>query len=164
LSDGFSNKQVVRITGVTARQLGYWRQTELLIPSGSTMGGHARYSFHDLIALKAARQLLDAGVSVQRMRKVIASLVEFLPTISSPLSDVSLVATGDVVLVFHQGTAFEALSGQEWVFPVAELQRDVERDRRSQRQPVQAELWPEQSASADTSVTKVTKLSVKKRA
>jgi hypothetical protein len=36
-----------------------------------------------------------------------------------------LVATGDVVLVFRDGTAFEAISGQEWVFPVAEFEREV---------------------------------------
>jgi DNA-binding transcriptional MerR regulator len=143
VTEGFTNKQVVRITGVTERQLTYWRKTGLLDPSATTAGGHARYSFYDLIALKAARRLLDAGVSVQRMRKVIGSLVRFLPTIDRPLADVSLVATGDVVLVFHEGTAFEALSGQEWVLPVAELQRDVAEDQLIHLKPVQGELWPE---------------------
>ena len=143
MTEGFTNKQVIRITGVSERQLTYWRKTGLLSPSGTTAGGHARYSFHDLIALKAARRLLDAGVSVQRMRKMIGSLVRFLPTIERPLGEISLVATGDVVLVFHEGTAFEALSGQEWVLPVAELQRDVAEDRLIHLEPVQGELWPE---------------------
>ncbi len=140
MADGFTTRQVIRITRVTERQLTYWRKTGLLRPSTKTAGGHARYSFNDLIALKAAKRLIDAGVSVQRMRKVIASLVRFLPTIDRPLSEVSLVATGDVVLVFHRGAAFEALSGQEWVFPVAELERDVLRDRT--QFPVQEEMFP----------------------
>jgi hypothetical protein len=36
-----------------------------------------------------------------------------------------LVATGDVVLVLRDGSAFEAVSGQEWVFEVARFQREV---------------------------------------
>ena len=152
VTDGFSNRQVLKITGVTQRQLVYWRKTGLVTPSEHSPGGHARYSFNDLIAIKTAKQLINAGVSVQRIRKSIASLIEFLPAIDSPLSELSLVATGDVVLVFHQGTAFEALSGQEWVFPIAELQREVERVRRQEADdPVQGELfsgWEDASASS----------------
>lgn len=146
--DGFTNQQVTRITGVTTRQLVYWRKTGLLAPSQQTPGGHARYSFSDLIALKTAKRLIDAGVSLQRIRRSIASLIEFLPHIGRPLSEVSLVATGDVVLVFHEGTAFDALTGQEWVFPVAELQREVERLRREEAEPVQGDLFPDWTGPA----------------
>jgi hypothetical protein len=38
-----------------------------------------------------------------------------------------LVATGDLVLVLHEGSTFEAVSGQEWIFEVSKLQREVER-------------------------------------
>ena len=34
--------------------------------------------------------------------------------------------TGDIVLVVHEGSAFEAATGQEWVFQVAEFQRELE--------------------------------------
>ena len=40
------------------------------------------------------------------------------------MTELTLVATGDIILVLHQGTAFEALSGQEWIFPVADLLHD----------------------------------------
>jgi len=126
---GFTNRQVIQITGVTTRQLVYWRRTGLVVPSDTTPGGHARYGFRDLIALKTAKRLIDAGVSVQRIRKAIASLVRFLPQVERPLTELSLVATGDVVLVFHQGMAFEALSGQEWILQVADVQREAERVR-----------------------------------
>ena len=142
VEDGFTSRQVIEITGVTQRQLVYWRKTDLIAPSEQTSGGHARYSFTDLIALKTAKQLIDAGVSVQRIRKSIASLIAFLPTIDQPLAELSLVATGDVVLAFYGGEAFEALTGQEWVFPVAELAREVERVRRLMPDdPVQGELF-----------------------
>ena len=123
---GFSSRQVCRITGLSARQLRYWQQTGLLSPSQHTPGGHARYSFTDLIALKSARRLLDAGVSLQRIRKCLHSLTRFLPTATTPLRELSLVVTGDVVLVLHAAGAFDAISGQEWVLPVADILQEIE--------------------------------------
>jgi DNA-binding transcriptional MerR regulator len=117
---------VARIIGISRRQLQYWDETDLVPPSTRTPGGHARYAFEDLVALKAAKRLIDAGVSVQRIRKSIRALREMLPAVAHPLAEVVLVATGDVVLAFRDGTAFDAVSGQEWVFEVAQLQREVE--------------------------------------
>lgn len=122
----FRTREVVALLGISRRQLQYWAQTDLVVPSGKTRGGHHRYSFEDLVALKATKQLIDAGVSVQKIRKSIATLTDILPTVDRPLSQLVLVATGDVVLIFLEGTAFEAVSGQEWVFEVARFQREVE--------------------------------------
>jgi len=105
---GYASRQVMNITGVTRRQLTYWRTSGLVTPSQRTPGGHSRYSFNDLIALKTAKQLIEAGVSVQRIRKAITALVRILPTLHRPLAELSVVATGEAVLVFHQGAAFEA--------------------------------------------------------
>ena len=142
-SAGFTSKQVIAITGVTQRQLTYWCETGLLIPSHRTTGGHSRYSFTDLVALKTAKQLLDAGVSLQRIRNSIASLMQFLPGLEQPLAELSIVATGDLVLVFHRGSAFEALTGQEWILPLAELQEQADeyRNRTQSETPVQHDLF-----------------------
>ena len=78
------------------------------------------------MALKAAKRLIDSGVSVQRIRASIGALRKILPTVKRPLAELVLVATGDVVLVFRDNTAFEAVSGQEWVFEVAQFRREVE--------------------------------------
>ena len=115
----FRAGDVVEIVQISRRQLQYWAQTDLIRPSACTPGGHGRYTFEDLVAVKAAKRLIDAGISVQRVRKSIRALTELLPTVSRPLSQLVLVATGDVVLAFKDGTAFDALSGQEWVFEVA---------------------------------------------
>lgn len=123
----FRTGQVVRILGVSRRQLQYWAETDLVAPSARTPGGHHRYAFEDLVALRAAKQLIDAGVSVQRIRHSIGSLKRILPEVQKPLSELVLVATGDLVLVLHGGSTFEAVSGQEWIFEVAQLQREVER-------------------------------------
>jgi DNA-binding transcriptional MerR regulator len=145
---GFSSQQVMHITGLSRRQLSYWRNTGLIVPKQHTAGGHARYSFADLLALKTARKLIDAGVSVQRIRKSITSLTSFLPSCTAPLTELSLVATGDMILVLHRETAFEALTGQEWIYPVAELEREAARTR-GVIEPEQTELFelPETEAN-----------------
>ncbi len=137
----FSSQQISGITGLSPRQLGYWRKTGLLSPETQTPGGHARYSFTDLVALKTAKRLLDAGVSVQRIRRCLRSLIRFLPTTDKPLHELSLVATGDVVLVLHSRNAFDALTGQDWILEVAEVEREAERIRRGALGPRQCELF-----------------------
>jgi len=141
----FTSRQATEITGITQRQLAYWRKSALLVPSHTTAGGHARYTFTDLIALKTAKQLLDTGVSLQKIRRSIASLLNYLPNLRQPLSGTSIVATGDVVLVFQEGTAFEAITGQEWIFPVASMEREISMRRKRPEAPLpwQVELFPD---------------------
>lgn len=117
---------MVQILGISRRQLQYWADTDLVPPSARTGGGHHRYSFQDLVALRATKRLLDAGVSIQRIRSSIQALRRTLPGVSRPLVELVLVATGDVVLVLHDGAAFEAVTGQEWVLEVSELQREID--------------------------------------
>jgi DNA-binding transcriptional MerR regulator len=124
--DLFRSREVVEILGVSRRQLQYWAQTDLVVPSACTPGGHSRYTFSDLVSLKTAKRLIDAGVSVQRIRKSIRRLRKILPTVERPLAELTLVATGDVVLAFRDGTAFDAISGQEWVFEIARFRREID--------------------------------------
>ena len=124
-ADLFKTREVVDLLALSRRQLQYWAKTGLIIPSARTQGGHHRYSFDDLVALKATKRLIDAGVSVQKIRKSVRALQNLFPKVGRPLSELVLVATGDVVLVFQDDTVFEAISGQEWVFPVAEFEREV---------------------------------------
>ena len=122
----FQTRDVVEILAISRRQLQYWARTDFVAPSSSTPGGHARYTFDDLVALKTAKRLIDSGVSVQRIRASIRALKGMLPAVRRPLAGLVLVATGDVVLAFRGETAFDAVSGQEWVFEVARFQREIE--------------------------------------
>lgn len=123
----FSSHEVAEIIGLSRRQIQHWDRTALIEPSHRTTGGHSRYTFQDLIAFKTAKKLLDAGVSVQRIRKSIGELNRLLPTVKRPLAELTLVATGDMVLVFYEGTVFEAISGQEWIVEVAEVRKAVDK-------------------------------------
>ena len=155
VSAHFKTSEVVDLLDLSRRQLQYWAKTGLVEPSARTPGGHHRYDFNDLVALKATRRLIDAGVSVQKIRKSVGALRELLPQVGRPLSELVLVATGDVVLVFHDETVFEAITGQEWVFPVAAFQREVwdfrsrqEADARSRHE---ARMQPRPGARAGRS-------------
>lgn len=139
LQNGFSRQQVVNITGLSARQLNYWRRTNVIEPSSVTQGGHARYSFTDLIALKTVKQLLEQGVSLQKIRKSILALLQYLPAQQQPFSELKVIATGDVVLVFHQGLALDAVTGQEWILEVADLEKEI-----AQQYPQTCQLVVEQ--------------------
>ena len=70
-------------------------------PVPELLGATAGTRSSDLVALKAAKRLIDAGVSVQRIRKSIRALRKILPTVRRPLAELILVATGDVVLAFQ---------------------------------------------------------------
>ncbi|MEW6442121.1 MAG: MerR family transcriptional regulator [bacterium] len=129
----FRRGELCKVVGLTPRQVQYWDKTGLLRPSYRSKGGHGRFSFQDLIAFKTAKRLLDAGVPLQRVRRSIGSLQQILPSIKRPLVDLTLVATGELILVFHKGTAFEAISGQEWIIPVAEIEREALRCKRPAR-------------------------------
>jgi len=122
----FRTRDVLQLLGVSRRQLQYWAQTNLVEPSIKTRGGHHRYSFEDLVALKAVKRLIDAGVSLQRVRSGIRALREALPKVSLPLGELTLVATGDVLLVLGDGVDIHALRGGEWVFPVGDFRREVD--------------------------------------
>jgi DNA-binding transcriptional MerR regulator len=149
----YASRDVVQILGISRRQLQYWSQTDLVVPSAKTPGGHSRYTFEDLVALKAVKRLIDAGVSVQRIRNSIRALRKVLPTTRRPLTELILVATGDVVLAFRNGTAFDAISGQEWVFEVAQFQRELDSWKQSigtPRAPHRSRVAPGKTARERT--------------
>ena len=113
--DLFTRREVSEIIGLSRRQVQHWDHSDLIKPSLRTSGGHARYTFQDLIAFKTAKKLLDAGISTQRIRHSVRELQRLLPVIKRPLAELTLVATGDLILVFYEGTVFDAIPGQEWI-------------------------------------------------
>jgi DNA-binding transcriptional MerR regulator len=104
----FRTCDVAQILGVTRRQLHYWARTGLVRPTHCTRGGHHRYTFRDLVAVRATKRLIDAGVSVQRIRRSAEALKKMLPAVEHPLAELQLVASGDVLLATREGNAAEA--------------------------------------------------------
>ena len=108
--------------GITYRQLDYWARTGLLVPSIAAAKGSGtkrRYSYHDVLELKVIKQLLDAGVSLQRARQAVDCLRENLGAdlASASLDPVEL----DVRAGRQQGEIVDLLAGGQGVLNVVPM-------------------------------------------
>jgi DNA-binding transcriptional MerR regulator len=100
---GYRAPQVCRLVGITYRQLDYWARTDLLRPSAkeaSGSGSQRLYSFTDLVQLKVIKRLLDAGMSLKRIRSAVEILRERLES-DQPLADVTLLSDGTTIFAAH---------------------------------------------------------------
>ena len=103
MGEGFSAPQVCALAGVSYRQVDYWARTGLLVPSlqvAQGSGRHRRYSYRDVLALKVIRRLLDADVSLRRIR----AAVEFLRReLDEDLVSATLVLNGSRSVLARSG-------------------------------------------------------------
>ena len=122
----FSARDVARIFGLTESRVRYWAQTGFINPSTQGPGGRRRYTFKDLVAIRAARELLDRGVPLQRVRKNLAALRDALPQLDTPLSHLRVQSDGDDLVVSCDEGSFEPVSGQLVLdFEVDALQKEA---------------------------------------
>ena len=72
MQETFSTQDVIRLTGITARQLQWWDERGIVVPARR---GHRRtYSFEDLTEVAVICELRHKGFSLQRMRTVVRFL------------------------------------------------------------------------------------------
>jgi DNA-binding transcriptional MerR regulator len=128
----FTTKTVARITGVTARQLDYWANTDFIIPSVQVGAGRGKvrlYSFVDLVQVKVAKQLGDAGISLQKMRKAVSALRSIAPDIEKPLAQFEFISDGRDIFVADTEERMIAIThdmGQfYWRLNVGDLVREL---------------------------------------
>jgi DNA-binding transcriptional MerR regulator len=119
-SEGLRGPIVCRTVGITYRQLDYWARTGLVEPSiqpADGSGSQRLYSFADVVHLKIIRKLLEAGVSLQQIRKAI----EFLRTdLNQPLANVTLVSDGHTIYACRsKDEVVDLLAGGQGVFGIA---------------------------------------------
>src|SRR5215470_9385378 len=127
---GYRGVTACHAAGISYRQLDYWARTSLVVPSirdASGSGSQRLYSFRDLVVLKVVKRLLDAGVSLQNIRRAIEALrsrgVEDLAGITlisdgttvyecrSPEEVVDLLQGGQGVFGIAIGGAFKEIQG-----------------------------------------------------
>lgn len=74
---GYSGNRAAEIVGITYRQLDYWARTDLVRPTlvdAAGSGTRRRYSYRDLLELRAVKSLLDAGIRLETVREVFTYL------------------------------------------------------------------------------------------
>ena len=68
----FTSREVVELTGITPRQLQWWDERGIVVPSRD--GRRRLYSLEDLSEIAVLCELRERGFSLQRMRKVLRFL------------------------------------------------------------------------------------------
>ncbi len=123
---GYRGPTVCRLVDITYRQLDYWARTGLVTPSvraAEGSGSQRLYSFTDVVELRIIKRLLNAGVSLQRIREAITYLRQ---EFKGRFSDVTLMCDGpkrvyvchspnEIVDIFQKGQGvFGIAVGAVW--------------------------------------------------
>lgn len=121
----YSVAEVARLFELPASRVRYWSQTGFISPS-VRRGARRFYTFRDLISIKVAKELLDAGLPLQRVRRSLDALRYHLPRVDAPLARLRIRSEADQILVEDGDTTFEATTGQLLLdFDVGKLRDQV---------------------------------------
>jgi len=118
---GYSGTQTAKVVGISYRQLDYWARTDLIRPSLSDAAGSGsrrRYSYNDLLELKAIKKLLDAGIKLEQVRKVFAYLREHVAT---DIAAAHIVIDGGSVMLCDGDQLVDVLQNGQGVLNVLSL-------------------------------------------
>lgn len=107
----YSIRDVARILAVQESRLRYWMQTGFVGPT-VRKGGRFYYTFCDLVAVKAAKDLLAADISLQKARKAVETLKKALPNDTHPTSRMRVCSDGETIVALADDVAFEPVGGQ----------------------------------------------------
>jgi DNA-binding transcriptional MerR regulator len=117
---GYRGVMACHAAGISYRQLDYWARTGLVVPSvrdASGSGTQRLYSFRDIVVLKVVKRLLDAGVSLQNIRKAIDTLRS---RGVDDLAGITLISDGTTVYECRSPEeVVDLLQGGQGVFGIA---------------------------------------------
>jgi DNA-binding transcriptional MerR regulator len=107
MQERFTSREVVDLTGISPRQLQWWDERRIVVP---TREGHRRvYSLDDLAEIAVICELRDRGFSLQRVRKVVRFLQK---EIGKRLAD-TVSGTSDYHLLTDGKTLYLETSAQQ---------------------------------------------------
>ncbi len=98
-------REIVRILTLAPKRAAQLRRLGLL-------NDDAGYTFRDLLALRAASGLLDAGASVRQIRQALTSLRQIDKSVESPLAEIRFVLDGPRLVAQSGRVRFDPRSGQ----------------------------------------------------
>jgi len=117
---GYRGVTACNAVAISYRQLDYWARTGLVVPSvrdASGSGTQRLYSFRDMVVLKVVKRLLDAGVSLQNIRKAIETL---RTRGTDDLAEITLISDGTTVYECRSPEeVVDLLQGGQGVFGIA---------------------------------------------
>jgi len=106
----YTTRQVAELLDITPARVRSLARQGFLAPIRNEQG-QLRFSFQDLVLLRTANGLLDAGVQPRRVWRALRAVRDRLPA-GQPLSSVRVLADGQRVLIQERDTSWEPESGQ----------------------------------------------------
>src|ERR1700743_1546718 len=91
-TDRFSRREFLRLLDITDKQLAYWEKLS--------------------ISLRTPKQLIQSGVSANRLRLALAALNQKLSKVEQPLTELRILSNGRDVVVDHEAAHLAPISGQ----------------------------------------------------
>src|SRR5207247_5437519 len=98
--------EIVRILTLSPKRAAQLRRLDLLRAEGTG------YTFRDLLALRAASALLDAGASVRQIRDSLVALRRQDPEVEQPLAEVRLIVDTGRLIAQSDRVRFDPRTGQ----------------------------------------------------
>jgi tetratricopeptide (TPR) repeat protein len=98
---GYTSREVARLLGLPVGRIRGFVRSGFLDPDRGTRG-ELRFSFSDLVLLRAAKELIDQRIPSRRVRAALQRLKRDLPT-DRPLSALSIAAEGGRIVVRDGG-------------------------------------------------------------
>ena len=117
---GYTTREVAEILSLSESQVRVYARSDLLSAHRGDRN-EFRFSFPDIILMRTMGELLEAGLSRQKVKRALRSLQEQLPE-GQPLSAVRIFADADSVVVHDEDTVWNPRTGQFHLdFAVKEL-------------------------------------------
>lgn len=107
----YSIRDVSRILALQEARLRYWTQTGFVGPT-VRKGGRFYYTFCDLLAVKAAKDLVATGMPLQKVRKNVDALKKALPGDTHPATKLRVCCDGETIVALADDIAFQPIGGQ----------------------------------------------------
>ncbi len=101
----YSREAVLRLAGVSERQLRSWERQKLVAASDT-------YGFRELLALRMLTELRRKGVAPAQMRRAVHAVARKLEGVEHPLTELQVYIDGKRIRVEIDGHHMEAESGQ----------------------------------------------------
>ena len=121
---GYGSKQVSEMLGLSVGQLRGYVRAGFLEPARGPRG-ELRFTFADIVVLRAARGLLDGGIGARTVRRALGRLRRQIPD-GRPLGGLRIAAEGGSIVVTDGRSRWHPESGQTlFDFEIADVSRQL---------------------------------------
>jgi tetratricopeptide (TPR) repeat protein len=107
---GYSAREVAALLDIPADKVRSFVQLRLLSPERGERGEY-RFSFRDLVLLRALKGLVDAQIPARRLRRALRKLKAQVPA-ERPLSGIAITAEADRIIARDDRSQWNPESGQ----------------------------------------------------